>query len=206
MHWPLLFFAVVAPSDHAAFQQWFSFLAESQFYLAPASRPKEIIDCAALVRFAYREALRTHDAAWAARIPLPKLPALRPFPARPIDPRFTLPGGQSGHFADARTLLRFNTRLIGRDLSQAQPGDLFFFHQPGQKMPFHVMIYVGPSHFAKESVVVYHTGPASRDPGEIRRLTMKELFAHPEPRWRPHAANPSFLGLYRWNLLAGSPQ
>lgn len=207
MNWPLILaLAALAPSSRAGFQQWFSFLAESQFYVAPLSRPREIVDCAALVRFAYREALRTHDATWAARVPLPKLPALRPFPDRPIDPRFALPDGQLGHFADARTLLRYNARLIGRDLGQAQPGDLLFFHQANQKLPFHVMVYVGGSHFTKENVVVYHTGPVSRDPGEIRRLTLQELLAHPEPRWRPHAANPVFLGVYRWNLLAGTPQ
>ena len=60
MRWLLL-----APSDRTAFQQSFNFLAESQFYVDPASR-------AALVRFAYREALRTHDAAWAARVPRPQ--------------------------------------------------------------------------------------------------------------------------------------
>ena len=73
-------------------------------------------------------------------------------------------------------------------------------------MPFHVMVFVGPSHFNKESVVVYHTGPISRDAGEIRRLTLTELLKHPEPRWRPLAGNPHFLGVYRWNLLAASAQ
>jgi uncharacterized protein len=199
---------IVPSSERTAFQQWFTFLAESQYFNQPAKRPAEITDCAALVRFAYREALRVHDAAWAARVSLPKLPALRPFPAKPVDPRFSLGGGQLGHFADAKTLRQFNTRLVGRDLAQAQPGDLLFFHQDGQKLPFHVMIFVGASHFGKEKekMVVYHTGPVSGDPGEIRRLSLTELLQHQEPRWRPLVANAHFLGVYRWNLLAGSAQ
>ena len=61
MRWLLLLaLATLPPSDHTAFQQCFTFLAESQFSVDPASRP------AALVRFAYREALRTHAAAWVA--------------------------------------------------------------------------------------------------------------------------------------------
>ena len=192
--------------DRAGFEQWFTFLAESQYFNPPDRRPAEINDCAALARFAYRESLRVHDGAWAARTALPRLPALRPFPAKPIDPRFSLGGGAVGHFADAKTLRQFNSRFVSRELQQARPGDLLFFRQDSQKMPFHVMVFVGPSHFNKESVVVYHTGPISRDAGEIRRLTLTELLKHPEPRWRPLAGNPHFLGVYRWNLLAASAQ
>jgi len=194
---------ILSPSDQAAFRQWFTFLAESQHFVPLAHRPKEINDCAALVRFAYREALRTHDAPWARSLTLPKLPALRPFPARPLDPRFALPGGARAHFADAKTLHQHNTHFIGREIRHARPGDLLFFHQDGQKLPFHVMIFIGPSHFSRDAVVVYHTGDA---PGEIRRLTLAELNSHPEPRWRPLAANPHFLGISRWNLFPESGQ
>ena len=45
-------------------------------HVAPARRPPEIIDCAALVRFAYRDVLRTRNAAGAARARLPQVPAL----------------------------------------------------------------------------------------------------------------------------------
>jgi uncharacterized protein YfaT (DUF1175 family) len=202
---------IVPSSERAAFQQWFTFLAESQYFNPAAKRPAEITDCAALVRFAYREALRVHDAAWTQRVSLPKLPALRPFPTRAIDPRYSLGNGALGHFADAKTLRQHNTRFIGHNVAQAQPGDLLFYRQDSQKMPFHVMVFIGRSHFDKGSVVVYHTGPTYagstvRDPGEIRRLTLSELANHPEPRWRPTTANAHFLGIYRWNLLAGGGQ
>jgi uncharacterized protein YfaT (DUF1175 family) len=65
------------------------------------------------------------------------------------------------------------------------------------------MIYLGESQFAKDGAryVVYHTGPDSGGPGEIRRLSLPELLHFPEARWRPTGANRSFLGVYRWNIL-----
>ena len=35
----------------------------------------------------------------------------------------------------------------------------------------------------------------------IRRPTVDELLHFPEPDWRPLPDNPSFLGVYRWNIL-----
>ncbi len=57
------------PADRRAFRRWFTLLAESQFY-RPRPLP-EIDDCAALLRFAYREAMREHDSAWAHDVALP---------------------------------------------------------------------------------------------------------------------------------------
>ncbi|MGD0931809.1 MAG: DUF1175 family protein [Candidatus Korobacteraceae bacterium] len=58
------------PADRVAFRRWFTFLAEAQYFRGRAL-PAEIDDCAALLRFAYREALRPHDAAWAHQMALP---------------------------------------------------------------------------------------------------------------------------------------
>jgi uncharacterized protein YfaT (DUF1175 family) len=192
---------IVFLQERQAFRAWVSFLADAQYFAG--QRPKEINDCAALVRYAYREALRTHDAQWASRVALAAPPPLPGFPARPIDPRFDQGDGRLGHFADAKTLMRHNTRLVSREWRQALPGDLLFFHQPGQAMPYHVMMVAGRSVIdGRAGVVVYHTGPANGGPGEIRRLTLAELLKHPEPRWRPTLANPSFLGVYRWKLIS----
>src|SRR5262245_8662368 len=60
-------------ADERVFRRWFSFLAEAQYFQAAESRPAEISDCAALIRYAYREALRMHDARWAAEARLPIL-------------------------------------------------------------------------------------------------------------------------------------
>src|SRR5262249_50318945 len=63
-------------NDRRAFRRWFSYLAEAQYFQTPVNRPAEINDCAALIRYAYREALHAHDGAWAAAARLPVMPAI----------------------------------------------------------------------------------------------------------------------------------
>lgn len=207
------------PADRRAFTNWFTFLAEAQYYLPPAERPVEINDCAALVRFAYREALRRHDGAWASGLKLPALPALPQvekyqYPFTPLGARlfrvtpgaFTaadLAGKAFAEFADAETLLRRNCHFMARDVRRASPGDLLFYRQLEQDLPFHVMIYLGSSQLegGPAKWVTYHTGPLGGGPGEIRRPSVEELMRHPEPRWRPREGNGNFLGVYRWNIL-----
>lgn len=206
-------------ADRRAFAEWFTFLAEAQYYLAPGSVPAEIVDCAALIRFAYREALREHDGGWAEDLDLPSVPKVagvrkyqypytltgaslfrvRPGPMKPDD----ADNGGFAEFADAETLMRRNTFLIGRDVSLAVRGDLLFYRQLGQSLPFHAMVYVGRSHFKDDgrAHVVYHTGPSGKTRGEIRRLPLGELMRHPLPQWRPAAGNANFLGVFRWNIL-----
>ena len=215
--------------DRRAFRRWFTYLAEAQYFETEAARAPEINDCAALIRYAYREALRDHDSAWANSARLSVIPALdsvakyqypftplqaalfrtRPGPFRAGD----LAGGTFLQFADAQTLWRFNTRLVSRDLARALPGDLLFFRQEADHVTFHSMIYLGESQVRPDGrrYVLYHTGPTGIgptgfgptgfDPGEIRRLTVEELLRFPQAEWRPMAANESFLGVYRWNIL-----
>lgn len=207
------------PADRHAFTGWFTFLAESQYYLAPAERAREVDDCAALVRFAFREALREHDGAWAAGLKLayvPALPAVRKYlyPFSPLGARLfrVAPGrfteadlatSAFAEFADAETLLERNCHFLGRDVRHAAPGDLLFYRQLEQDLPFHVMIYLGGSHFDTRPGpwVIYHTGPLGEAPGEVRRPALGELLRHPLPRWRPVEGNRNFLGVYRWNIL-----
>ena len=205
--------------DQRAFRRWFTFLAETQYFVAAARRPAEIVDCAALIRYAYREALRGHDGNWATDAHLPVAPGIpsaakyqypytplgaglfrvRPGGFQPAD----IAGGAFAQFADARTLQLRNTHFITRDLARAQPGDLLFYRQDSDHMPFHSMIYLGESQIARDAAryLVYHTGPEADGPGEIRRPTVDELRHFPEPDWRPLPGNPRFLGVYRWNIL-----
>jgi len=201
-------------ADRAAFRDWFTFLAELQAW-RPGALPAEINDCAALIRFAYREALRTHDGEWAAgrRLPLlPAMPSVRKYqyPYTPLGaglfrtgPGPYHPGEPFAEFADAENLYRWNTHAAGRDPRLAHPGDLLFFRQDGQHMPYHAMVFAGRSHFEPGSAdwVVYHTGPTAGGAGEIRRVRVGELQAHPSPQWRPQPGNAHFLGVYRWNIL-----
>ncbi len=146
-------------ADRAAFRRWFTLLAETQYYRRQSLR--EIDDCAALLRYAYREALRQHDSVWAKAAALPVAPSADDiqqyqYPYTPLgaglfrvrDGNFTsadLSDGAFAQFADAKTLWRHNSYFVGRDISRARPGDLLFFRQDGQDPSFHAMIFLGPS-------------------------------------------------------------
>ncbi len=212
------------PPDQEAFRSWFTLIAEYQALRPTNELPAEISDCAALLRFAYRNALREHDAAWVRenRIEPPTaLPSIEKyrypftplhaslFRIRPGSFRLSdLGDGTFSEFADAQTLKELNTHFLSRDVRVAQPGDIFFFRQLEQNSPFHSMIFVGRSQWLSDSggqnaedIVVYHTGPIDGHPGEMRRARLIELLQHPQPRWRPVPGNSNFLGVYRWNIV-----
>lgn len=206
-------------TDRENFVRWLTFLAEAAYYRPTAPVRDEVGDCAALIRYAYRNALVAHTPAWRREIGLAADPGFgdvtkfsypdwplgrslfrtRPGPLAPADfERETF-----AEFADAATLLQYNTFAVSRQLAAARPGDLLFFHQTQQDQPFHAMLYVGRSYFQPEGAdwIVYHTGDLDGRPGEVRHLRATTLFEHPDARWRPLAANPRFLGVYRFDLL-----
>lgn len=187
-----------------AFRGWFCWLAETVYHLPPPQRPAEIKDCSSLARFAYREALRKHDAAWLDRWRFPAPPPL-PEPPPGIAPLFRIEDAGARHFADAANLMRHNCAFLSTSLQPAQPGDLLFFRQARTEGAFHMMLFLGQSLYepAPGPYLVYHTGPAASGPGEMRRPLLSELLRHPETRWRPSPNNPAFLGVFRWNLLNG---
>ncbi len=205
--------------DRQAFRAWFTSIAEGQ---ADQSKlPAEIDDCAALLRFAYREALHAHDENWLTSHPTEApLPSVRQYvyPQTPLGANLfrVRPGpflaedidnGSFAQFADAQTLMERNTYRIGRDLRVARPGDLIFYRQLDQESPYDVpgvTRYHSPFHsmiFCGENGVVYHTGPIHHGKGEMRRLLLSDLMHHPDARWRPLPENANFLGVYRWNIL-----
>ncbi len=211
------FLRLTTPQDRVAFRYWFTLLAERQA-LSGVKLPAEINDCAALLRYAYREAMRQHDSTWASDANFGALPAAADiakfsYPYTPLGAKlfrtrqgtFTaadLADGTFSEFADVRTLIVANAHFLTRDVHLAQPGDLLFYRQFEQSSPFHSMIFVGRSHFGDGNQwLVYHTGPDGKWPGEIRRVSLPSLLAHPNARWRPEISNPNFLGIYRWNIL-----
>jgi hypothetical protein len=190
-------------SDRAAFRAWFVLLADAQF-----ERPtSDVTDCAALVRHAFREALRAHTPEWVRQAALPFTPQfadVRSAPRAGPDgwPLFRIsdqPRPAYAEFADAHTIVRLNSRPLGRNPIAARPGDLIYFRQPGQAQPDHLMVFVGRSFFEEQNGdwIVYHTGPTDGGPGEVRKLRLATLLEHPAPRWRPLASNPNFVGLFR---------
>jgi uncharacterized protein len=215
------FLRLDAERDRQAFRRWFTYLAEAQFFQDPSARPPEINDCAALIRYAYREALHAHDSAWADSVRVPVLPAFASvekyhYPFTPLGAAlFRVRAGSFTksdlnnsaflQFADAQTLWRFNTHFVSRDIARALPGDLLFYRQAGSSshVTFHSMIYLGDSQMRRDGhrYFLYHTGPEGSNAGEIKRLSVEELTHFPQAEWRPLAGNPNFLGIARWNIL-----
>lgn len=207
--------------DRQNFTRWFAAIAELQFYRLSDEWNAEQRDCAGLVRFAWREALRKHDRPWFQKMGAeyesiaPDVRAFRletsPLGAKLFRTDFgsfqesDLASGKFSEFADARTLKNFNCVFVSRDRRRAQRGDLLFFHQPWvQKFPYHVMIFVaGPLKDGEGAAdwVVYHTGSSPTDQGTLKKVRLAVLDHHPDKRWRPIESNPNFLGFYRLKVL-----
>jgi uncharacterized protein YfaT (DUF1175 family) len=207
--------------DRKNFRQWFTLIAENQFYRLSDQWNTEQRDCAGLVRFAWREALRHHDRTWFQKMG-PGYQAIAPDVSRynleqgPLGEKLfrtsfgaykdgEVSTGAFSDFADARTLKNFNVKIISRDRHNAEPGDLLFFYQPWvQKFPYHVMIFLGSAKLSNEQGsdwVVYHTGASPTDEGTVKKVELSVLDHHPNKRWRPVESNPNFLGFYRLKIL-----
>ena len=215
-------------NDRDNFRRWFTWIAEMQFYKLSDEWNSEQRDCAGLVRFAWRESLRTHDRPWYRRMgenyDAGASDVTVSLTSEPLREKLfrTAPGnysaadvanGKFSEFADAQTLKMFNSTFVSRDREQARPGDLLFFHQPWvQKYPYHVMIFLGEARVAGEGAregaregahdwVVYHTGASPADAGTVKKVRLSVLDQHPNKRWRPIPSNPNFLGFYRLKIL-----
>lgn len=217
-------------NDRENFRRWFTGIAELQFYHQSDAWKAEQRDCAGLVRFALREALREHNHAWFRKMGAayePFAPDVRAYTLErnPLGEKlfrtksgaFTesdLTDGAFNEFADARTLKDFNSRFVSRDRREAETGDLLFFYQPWvQKFPYHVMIFLGKAYQANDASdatvgdaaandwVVYHTGASVADSGTLKKVRLSVLDQHPDKRWRPVLNNRNFLGFYRLKIL-----
>lgn len=207
--------------DRESFRRWFTAIAETQFYQLSPQWNKEQRDCAGLVRFAMREALRHHDREWFQRMGPAYDSVTRDVKSFDLDNNQLgekifraefgsfhdgdVRNGKFSEFADARSLKNFNTVFISRNRNEAEAGDLLLFYQPWvQKFPFHVMVFVGPARVAPNGArdwVVYHTGSTATDDGAVKKVELSVLDDHPDPRWRPVENNKNFLGFYRLKIL-----
>ena|ERR1700686_2548906 len=207
--------------DRDSFRRWFAAIAENQFYQLSDQWNAEQRDCAGLVRFAMREALRRHDRIWFQKMG-PGYENVAPDVAgfdldqNPLGEKIfrtdfgsfhesDLRNGRFSEFADGRSLKNFNSVFVSRDRREAQPGDLLFYYQPWvQKFPYHVMILLGPARVAPNGArdwVVYHTGSSPTDQGTVKKVQLSMLDHHPDPRWRPVESNRNFIGFYRLKIL-----
>ena len=207
--------------DRENFRKWFTLIAEGQFYHLSEQWNAEQRDCAGLVRFAWREALRRHDRLWFQKMG-PGYGEIAPDIARynleqsPVGEKLfrtsfgsykdgDLANGAFSEFADARSLKSFNAKFISRGRRNAEAGDLLFFYQPWvQKFPYHVMIFLGRAKLGGDQAsdwVVYHTGSSPTDKGTVKKVELSVLDHHPNKRWRPTESNSNFLGFYRLKIL-----
>jgi uncharacterized protein YfaT (DUF1175 family) len=207
--------------DRESFRRWFTALAEMQFYQFSDQWNAEQRDCAGLVRFAMREALRRHDRLWFQKMGqgyenvAPDVAGFdldhNPLGEKIFRTDFgsfdesDLRNGRFSEFADGRALKNFNTAFVSRDRREAEAGDLLFFYQPWvQKFPYHVMIFLGGPRVVPNGAqdwVVYHTGSSPTDQGTVKKVELSVLDHHPDPRWRPVESNRNFLGFYRLKIL-----
>jgi uncharacterized protein YfaT (DUF1175 family) len=207
-------------NDRENFRRWFTWVAEMQFYKLSEQWNSGQRDCAGLVRFSWREALRRHDHAWYQRMGAEYEP-VAPDISRTLEQGLLreklfrtsfgtykeddIATRRFSEFADAQTLKTFNCDFISRDRRQAMPGDLLFFYQPWvQNFPYHVMIFLGEPRLSSEGThdwVVYHTGASPTDEGVVKKVRLTVLDDHPNRRWRPIQRNPNFLGFYRLKIL-----
>jgi uncharacterized protein YfaT (DUF1175 family) len=191
-------------TDRNACRAWLVMLADAQYYRPTA----DVTDCAGLVRHALRESLRAHNAEWLRRW---SIAGMRTYPdvRRPPSaddtawPLFRVGGDRYAEFADAKTIIRYNARQVGRSVHEARPGDLLYFHQPSSNEPDHVMLFVGPSVFDRSANdwIVYHTGPDGGQAGTVKKVRAADLLRHPSARWRPLSSNPAFIGIFRLAFL-----
>ena len=163
------------PADQAAFRRWFTLIAEYQAIRPKAEVPAEITDCASLLRYSYREALKRHDETWFTTTGWRLRRRRARFAHGAIRTRrwvrrcFGCGRGRSKPRMWTTAPLRslpmrerwwsaMHT-LVSRDVRQALPGDLLFYRQFGQSSPWHSMIV---TRVGAEAAVVYDTGEDHR--------------------------------------------
>jgi uncharacterized protein len=177
------------------FRAWFVRIAQEQLSQGPSPRWYQQ-DCAGLVRFAANEALKVHDDKWlrsnglSNRYLPPDLPLSDA--QRSLAQQWQQGGGKVGPYVNAIKLIQFNSHLVGRDVSQARPGDLMFFDQGDDQ---HLMIWMG-------RYIAYHTGNTTPTDNGMRSASLQQLMTWKDTRWIPDVANPNFIGVYRLNFLA----
>ena len=174
---------------------WITLIVAAQLRAGPSPRWQHR-DCAGLVRFAVRESLRRHDAAWVRANGLQGV-ALPPEVALSSSQRAALRDwvdidGQRQAYVGALALVQANCRLLGKQLTQAEAGDLLFFDQGDDQ---HLMVWMG-------SYIAYHTGTETASDNGLRAVAPRRLMNWEDTRWRPVPENSNFIGIYRLAFLS----
>ncbi len=150
-------------TDRLNFRRWFCAVGESQVYEKNRRWADINNDCAGLIRFAYSEALKIHNARFFSgysalvnpanpdikKYNYPDVPLLGENIFRTNDGAFNIDDTKIGELnfspsATAGHLLLYNVVSLEKGGEGALPGDLIFYFNPDNpKMPYHVMIFLG---------------------------------------------------------------
>jgi uncharacterized protein YfaT (DUF1175 family) len=197
--------------EREAFMLWFAAIAEALYTAPPADWKPEDRDCSGLLRYAFVEALKPKTSEWLEKfkyLPETQIPPIAleyPLPVIGRSVFRVAPGAyqredvQEGRLVGrtgALYLMNYSAVFLGKTPDKARRGDLLFFVHPLAKgSAYHSMVYLGNGR------VVYHTGYAPEDGGEVRLLTLETLGKHPLKSWHPVPENPNFLGFFRWKIV-----
>jgi uncharacterized protein len=211
---------LTSETDKERFREWFASIADAQYYEKSDLWNADQQDCAGLIRFAYREALKGHDREWHLHFKFLTEPGIEDvekfhYPAVPLlgtNLFRTCPGGFRSEdladsafssFCEAKYLPAYNCVALGYDERKVQTGDLlFFFHYDDPEMPYHGIVFTGKSPEGEEDWLAYHTGPVAGTKGTVKKVRLRDLKQHPEEKWRPLKSNKYFLGFYRWKIVS----
>jgi uncharacterized protein YfaT (DUF1175 family) len=212
-------------SDRQAFRRWFTTIAAGQ--LTHLDDRWHDRDCAGLIRYCYREALKRHDNAWLASrryLRDPSIPDVQkynypnvPFVGTRVFRvgrkaegivRKTSAATPAQHQHSNDILAQFSEFAEAARLKDNSLG--FVSRSPLEALPGDVIFYLNdtesdwPYHtmiWLGNGMTVYHTGPDGNNPGIVKKLSLAQLRQHPNSRWHPVESNPYFLGFYRWRIL-----
>jgi hypothetical protein len=198
-------------ADSERFRIWFVNIAVLQAVNNSEYWSENERDCSGLIRFAYKETLKNHDKNWFESLGFnreewKKLTGVELLNLKDIDSYnyphvpvietglFMTESGEFSAYADAYNLLRHNTDFISKNVEDAKPGDILFYHFPNPST-FHSMIYTGNG-------LVYHTGPVSEDDkGKVKLWLLDDFLRLMPIQWLPVKENPFFLGFYQFRIL-----
>lgn len=207
-------FLMLDSKDSERFRNWFIWIAIDTFKNNTLLWNRDEMDCAGLVRYCAREALRKHDSFWFERSrytgPVFEDVEKYNYPNIPVigTKLFRIKKGkfqdisEFSTFAVARILYENSMKFVTKEINFASPGDIMvFFHPEDFEFPYHLMIYVGNLGVSDhQGWVLYHTGPIGAGTGELRFVRCTEL-TKLDPSWVVNAKNKYFLGFFRFKFL-----
>lgn len=153
-------------------------------------------DCSGFIRYLVWQSIRTHDHKWQRYHGSALTRALPDVFEKPVSYAVYRNKNRSySNFADSFTLMRYNSRLITRQIdSSLRDADILFFEDGNS---YHSMLLLR-NRLSGGWFVVYHTG---NENNQLKILDINNLFEHTQKKWHPSDDNPHFLGFYRLYFL-----